>query len=423
MKTLRVSVGHVPGLINRRNWDDAAESAGSRVDGVSLLWLVPSEERSLPHAIVIDDARFTEVAALLTTHSELLSPLTSYVRLVPESGLEAFKQRVHGSDKTKRDALACVGLVIAEALLQRGLADSSSDVPLSACFKTLSWTLGRFHLHGGSGSQVDVAARWSTVWDILREDRLSVGPGDTLEVWSALFGEGDSPKLPLPLQSDAGILLDILRRSRAQIDEIWKRLADVSSVAHSFRLSEKQSREERYQMLSRANDELAATGRLGEPIGRAILGLYAAACVDFSLAAITLLPVATPQAARLWAGLFAGAAKVVGPRREESGLESRLEALFEAEKSVSARTTADIGFEELMMLRRTGSFRTDELRLKSPTEVAVELIPGLISTFSTSGKRAARRREPLRGREREIADLLLQVERATESLRRVISSD
>ena len=305
------------------------------------------------------------------------------------------------------------------------LSRPREQITASACASVLSFVLVReLALYDRPlPAHLSLPSRWSYVREITRQRQRDVdGPAlvSIVETLGGLIDERRSVPGILPIQF---MCRELTERGELQ--------SAASAIGPSFEKLVRGmggTREERVDVFERAlhgglvvNDaqiEAFALGYLASRINPGTLGHAA-----------LLAPVLQRSpAAMLWYGVCAGFAEGNGLLSELGGVGRRVLRDVHFEDAVVGRPRADIGGDELvMLLDGDRPERAEEFPVSSPSQLSVELIPGVTTVLNWSSRGRARRGSEGTERTEDRAwieyELAASISRLVDLRRRIRSGD
>jgi len=126
-----------------------------------LIWdLEPKDKRAVPNIIVVSNGHLRDFLAWAITYFPAYRPFTAYFRVV-EFDMLASLQTWFEPPSLYGLETACVGIIIAEALLLSSAREKAASISTISCSTTISYALSRALALGANSSQLEfVYEKW-----------------------------------------------------------------------------------------------------------------------------------------------------------------------------------------------------------------------------------------------------------------------
>jgi hypothetical protein len=381
----------------------------------------PSDYPQLPEYLLTADGHERDWLAWLVTFAPGIRPFTAFCRVISFSSFIRLSDAFHAPELGQLEN-ACIGLVLGEALsAETVLSRAREPLTASACASVLSFALVReFAIYDYAVRDEDAVQRqWSRVRQLTRQRERSLDSKEiaaVADVLGALIKAGPSQGAASPVLRACH---EIMERSEVFLEP------DVFGPTFEHAAREMGgTREERVAVFERA---IAAPTVCGTREAAFAIGYLASRINPGTLAHASLVAPALQRhpAAMLWYGVCAGMAEGTSVLGEFGGVGRRVLREVSAAENFVGRSRADISALELEI--RLGGERADDFPVYSPSQLTVELVPG-VSTVVNWSSRARSRRTP-EGSERSEerawleAELGVTISRLTELQRRVHRGD
>ncbi len=348
---------------------------GSRRE-VTLVW--PDDDQNMDPVVVVSPADLREFLAFTSTYVGTHSPFTAFYRVIPDEFLERWPKQL--SDVRPAIARALLGAVICDAAVQTGAANPrASDINLQACLAAPSYVISAATL---AGYDIDMALvaldRWYKVRSEIAAGSTKVAQNRLTEFWSSILGTLLSERQTYrPRVSGDGANLLSIAMEGSQPDELeffplLRRLPGTSGLVEALR----GTREQRVQALDRLWSALRVSP---VPVDQKelIIGYVTSQVAEGSLNYLTLacrLAAELPLSV-LWFGIFSGLNRGTDVFNAGECLGRRLFRKLRPRGKTLPPISADVGFEEFLLLSQEG--RMASLRTEQQSALDVELIPGV----------------------------------------------
>ncbi|MGK3995651.1 hypothetical protein [Sorangium sp. So ce1024] len=400
-----------------------AELPRLEAQSVAAIWgRDPVDRPELPDVLVTADGQERDWIAWLTTFAPTLRPFTAFCRVMGKTSFERHLNSF-GLPDLGRFENACVGLVLGEVLSSEdALARLREPLTASACASVLSFAIARelavyrYPVH----DEADLPARWSLVRRLTRQrergldTRQIVAVGDVLR--ALLRGHINTNIDPLLLQACEELALrgELVASARAISPAFERAVHEMTGT-----------REERVAVFERAVSQPVVG--VDAQLGAFSIGYLASRINPGTLAHASLLLGALRHypSAMLWYGFCAGLSEESSVVSELGGVGRRVLRDLTASDEFIGRPRTDVSAAELEIL--LDGNRADEFPVTSPSQLSVELEPGVWTVVNWSS-RARSQRNPeveVRLEEREwlTFELELAIGRLAEVHRRIRGGD
>ena len=357
---------------------------------IAAVWFRdPESSNDLPEVLVTTDGQERDWLAWLITFAPTLRPFTAFCRIMGITDFtdcfDAFKPPNLG-----RLENACIGLVLGEALSsEEVLLKVKETLTASACASVLSFALVRrlaIHRHAVSNER-DLADRWARIRKITLQRERGLALSEVVGV-SEVVGSLLHSNNNLLVINDS--ILHACQELSAGGELISSALAfgpSFEKLAHTMH----GTREERVDLFEKALDMAMTSKPSAEE--SFTLGYLASRINPGTLAHASLLAPARQRhpAAMLWYGVCAGLSGECSILGEFGGVGRRVLRDLLATDDLATRPRTDISSNELEIL--LSGERADDFPVTSPSQLSIELDPG-ISTVVNWSSRARTRRMP-----------------------------
>lgn len=366
----------------------------SRLDGqlFAAVWAEnPDDHWRLPDVLLTADGAERDWLAWLVNFAPSVRPFTAYCRVVEASAYVRLAESFQRPNLGRLDA-ACVGLVLGEVLSAEGvLSGLSEPLTASACASALSFALVRalaLYRRPPTSDQ-ELAEKWTVVRQLTRQRDRGFGWSEAVSVVDALRS-----------------IRDGIRGSDRAVVRACQELADRGQVtleggAFGSRVIEAAhamtgTREERVAVFERTLAEMLGADGSGE--NAFAIGYLASRINPGTLTHAALVAPALSRypSAMMWYGVCAGLAEETKILVEFGGVGHRLLRELLSDEAFPGRPRADVSANELEVL--LASERADEFPVYSPSQLSVELVPGVSTVLNWSSKSRGQRTQV--GRER-----------------------
>lgn len=366
---------------------------------VAAVWAEdPADHGELPEYLLTADGDERDWLAWLVNFAPSLRPFTAFCRVVSVSTfsriLDAFQRPDLGSLEN-----ACIGLILGEALsAEEVLARPREPLAASACASVLSFVLCR-ELAVSSHRMLhddELLRRWARVRELTRQRERSLDPRDVVgvaEVLRVLLHSGPVGSVSLPVLHACREL-----RERGEVlSEAGVFGPAFEKAAHTMR----GTREERVGAFEQMVSEVMSGERALE--ADFAIGYLASRINPGTLAHAGLVATVLKRypAAMLWYGACAGLAESTTVTSEFGGVGRRVLRELMTPEEVLGRPRCDVSASELEIL--LAGERADDFAVWSPSQLSVELAPGVSTVVNWSSRARTRRSQELGERPEERA--------------------
>jgi len=347
----------------------------------------PKREQDPPAFLLTADGAERDWLSWLVTFAPSLRPLTAFCRVMTArhfiSRLATLREPDLGNVGN-----ACIGLILGEVLASEdGARRSKEPLTASACASVLSFALVRaLAIHADEANTVDLAARWLAVRKLTRQRDREIDIRSVYQVADTLGHvlRRESSSTPL---------------ATSPLADACRELADTGEITRTHGISPllrltpemRGTREERVAIVERAV-ELS----LGAPTGPEeafAIGFLASRINPGTLTHAPLLGSVLRRhpAAMLWYGVCAGLNRDGNIMAELGGVGRRVIRDLLTPVEMLSRPRVDVAANELELLLMGG--RSDDFPVTSPTQLSVELDPGIWTVVNWSSRIRVRRQE------------------------------
>jgi hypothetical protein len=352
---------------------------------VAVIWSAePSGQSDVPEVLVTAEGEERDWLAWLVNFMPTLRPFTAFCRVMSISTFldlfAAFRPPTLGKvDK------GCVGLILGEVLSAEEVLKLREPVTSSACASALSFALIReIAIHRNSvAHKSDLSSLWSSVRKITGQRERQLGADHVVAAAGVL-------EALVRGQASSLVNVRILEACRelAKHGEVTTASQPLSPAFAKLAQQMSGTREERVTAFERALGTASGNRPQEEAFA---LGYLASRINPGTLTHATLLVPALQHhpSAMLWYGICAGLVPESGLLSELGGIGRRvLRDLMFTDEFVS-RSRWDISAAELEIL--VGGERSDDFPVTSPTQLSVELEPGVWTVVNWSSRARSRR--------------------------------
>jgi hypothetical protein len=347
----------------------------------------PAIRPQLPHFLVTPDGYERDWLAWLVTYAPGLRPFTASCRV---SGLSAFIKSATTFQPPDLGHLtsACIGLILGEMLSSEDvLARPRDPMSASACASVLSFVLLRELAITTQPvlNESDLPAQWLRARQVTNQRERNLAVRDAInvaEVLRVMLRGGPIARTALPvlracqemnergeLRSQSGVLGPILEQAAAAMNGTREERVNIFEAALGAILQEQQ------------HSPLSAFG----------IGYLASRINPGALAHAPLVAPALVKypAAMMWYGVCAGLTRRADVPPDFGWLGRRVLRELLAHETLLSRPRADLAFAELDIL--LNNHKADDFVVWSPTQLTVELAPGVATVLNWSSRaRSAR---------------------------------
>jgi hypothetical protein len=361
------------------------------IDPLSLaaIWFRdPEGNTDLPTILVTSDGQERDWLAWFVTFAPTIRPFTALCRVLGRSDFTEHFDTMQPADLGKFEN-ACLGLIFGEVLSSEdGLAKTKDPLTASACASVLSYALVR-RLAIRKRVLFDegnLPERWTLVRKITRQRERELVIPEVVRVSEIL---GSLLRKDSPSNSSNRILM-----ACHELAEGGELISSASAFGTDFEQlanSMQGTREERVELFERVLEKSITSESSTEE--SFTLGYLASRIFPGTLTHAPLLAPARQNhpSAMLWYGVCAGLSSECNLFAEFGGVGRRVLRDLLALDDFQTRPRADIASSELEIL--LSGERPDDFPVTSPSQLSIELEPG-ISTVVNWSSRARARRSP-----------------------------
>lgn len=337
---------------------------------------------ALPTLIVVDDRALQEAIAMLSSSSQVPSPLTAFCRFVPRSLVPSLKSSV-GSVRPEI-ALALTGVSLAEAVIYSGGSIRLSDVSPAACKRTLAFVYGRALTQLPVDALPLVVSRWLDTQSILGVsppifERVSKALTPVLNLAARVF-------LGFPPDDVVSAVASEIIEFGEPSEEMWAEMSGERAHIPSLKFFAEATREERssaFQDVLRSLYSKPAVQISEEAV--AACALAGTRISPGTLDHLNLLVQYSDVRLPLWYAFFASLQRQGSALRANSGAGLRVMRDMSRQAALGEAPVADISSEELKFAFRANLEHLSR-KLGHANEILVELFPGLEASFRFGSK-------------------------------------
>lgn len=350
----------------------------------------PSTEYHFPDVIVASEAQLNSVLTALNATPMAASPVSAFSRLVTPKDFNEY--HVSGSiDLFEHSRAAIAALAMAEAVWHSDGKIGLRQISCAACKRTLSYAWGKAVTMGASGMVFEkLPGRWLEAYSIIN---VSSSPQQLRRTISGVMGALSavvSIAFELPPRGEAAQLAYAIHRGdRKVLGNYWKELSGAFSAGSSLESILTATREVRANYLQLALREASSSD---DESVIAVCAFIATQVAPGSLEHLDLLRQSGNPAIVFWYALYAALQSPSEILGAQGGLGYRVYRDISFKEDYLSAPIADIGFDELKILERSGidSFSKN---LGHQGEVVVELLPTITSSFTYSSRQSKNARQ------------------------------
>lgn len=346
---------------------------------VTAIW-GEDDEHSLPSVLVVPTDELKELYAFVITYVGNYAPFSAFFRVVADDLAEMFLSE---GPKPDSDLVkAGLSMSVAEACIH---FDSKrwEEVPLQACLATQS-AVGAAVVSAGYNPILTIAAmrRWHHIRSLMQLDQLRVDPDRIEQIWTHLLAWSGND---FPGGSATAVEDDVL----ALIEAFKSPMKDSADVL--FALSEGKvplqlmnfgdlPREDRVRRFEEAANRVLASS-LNHWRKEIMVGALAAQVADGSFRYLQLAMQHRDQAphAAIWFSIFSSLNRDTDLLAVAGNLVARLERKLPRKGTLFSPLSADMSYEECIMLSSEG--RLGRVRTEQQAVLQVELFPAINGRF------------------------------------------
>lgn len=379
---------------------------------VAAVWAEdPADRDDLPEYLLTAEGQERDWLAWLVNFAPRLRPFTAFCRVLSVSGfsrvLDGFQRPDLGSFGN-----ACIGLILGEALSsEEVLSRPREPLAASGCASVLSFALCR-ELAVGRHRMVDgdeLLRRWVRVRELTRQRDRTLDPHDVIGVAEVL-------RILLHHGPVASVSLPVLRACQ-ELHERGEVLSEAGLFGSAFEKAAdamRGTREERVDAFEQMVSEIATGERALEAdfaIGYLASRINPGTLTHAGLVATVLK---RHPAAMLWYGTCAGLVEDTAVTSELGGVGRRVLRELMTPEEALGRPRCDVSASELEIL--LAGERADDFAVWSPSQLSVELAPGISTVVNWSSRARTRRSHDSEERSEERGRIEYELEVAINRL-------
>ncbi|WP_409019280.1 hypothetical protein [Brevundimonas vesicularis] len=346
---------------------------------VVALW-PDDEDQDIPSVIIVPANELKEFYAFAVTYIGSYSPFSAFFRVVADELAEMFIPV--GPRPDTNIVRAGLSMAVAEACIH---FDSKrwEEVPLQACLATQS-AVGAAVVSAGYDPILTVSAmrRWHHVRSLMQLDQLRVDPDRIERIWTHLLawsGNDFTGGAQAPIEDDVLALIEAFRSPMRDTADVLFAIADGKVPLQLMQFGDL-PREDRVRRFEDAVGRVL-NSTLNNWRKEIMIGALAAQVADGSFRYLQLAMQHRDQAphSAIWFSIFASLNRNTDLLAVAGNLVARLERKLPRKGNIFSQLSADMSYEECLMLSPEG--RLPRVRTEQQSVLQVELFPAINGRF------------------------------------------